>query len=153
MNSPDRTRGIFVVHGRNMGVKETVARFLERAVVNEPIVVLHEQPNRGMTVIEKLEKHSDVTYAVVILTGDDKAVHGDGSTEPRARQNVILELGWFAGRLGRNRVCALYEDGVKLPSDYDGVLYTSLDGPGAWRTELLRELEAAGVTVDWKSLA
>jgi len=66
----------------------------------------------------------------------------------RARQNVILELGYFLGKLGRNRVCALYRPGVEIPSDYTGVLYVSLDDAGAWRFQLAKELKAAGFSVD-----
>lgn len=138
-NSTERA-GIFLVHGRNHGVKETVARFLERAVPDHRLIILHEQPNQGLTIIEKLERYSNVAFAVVLLTGDD--VLAQAQVEPaeaarmerRARQNVVLELGWFAGKLGRDRVCALYEEGVVLPSDYDGVLYTPLDEAGAWRS-------------------
>ena len=66
----------------------------------------------------------------------------------RARQNVVFELGYFIGRLGRNRVCALYAEGVEIPSDYSGVVYTKLDASGAWRLELAKELKAAGLPVD-----
>lgn len=80
--------------------------------------------------IEKLEKYSDVEFAVILLTGDDRCDAGrrraDGH-ESRARQNVVLELGYFLGRLGRNRVCILYEKGVEIPSDVKGVLYKKLD--------------------------
>jgi predicted nucleotide-binding protein len=68
--------------------------------------------------------------------------------KPRARQNVILELGYFLGRLGRNRVCALYRSGVEIPSDYAGVLFTELDEGGGWRLQLAKELKAAGLPVD-----
>jgi predicted nucleotide-binding protein len=57
-------------------------------------------------------------------------------------------LGYFIGRLGRNKVCALYVEGVEIPSDYDGVLYTEFDAGGAWRFKLAKELKAAGMSVD-----
>ena len=66
----------------------------------------------------------------------------------RARQNVVFELGFFIGALGRSRVAVLYEDGVELPSDMNGILYTILDAQGAWRIGLGRELRAAGFAVD-----
>jgi predicted nucleotide-binding protein len=86
-------------------------------------IVLHEQASRGKTVIEQFEAHADVEFAVVLLTGNDvgAAKSEPAKLQPRARQNVILELGCFTGRIGRDRVCALYENGVELPSDYDGV--------------------------------
>jgi predicted nucleotide-binding protein len=56
---------------------------------------------------------------------------------------------WLAGKLGRDRVCALVKGDVEIPSDFAGVAYTEMDDRGAWKGELLRELSAAGYTVDW----
>jgi predicted nucleotide-binding protein len=142
------SRRVFVVHGHDDGVKETVARFLGKLEL-EPIV-LHEQPSRGRTIIEKFEDHSDVAFAVVLFTPDDIGypVGAASQSKPRARQNVVLELGFFLGALGRARVCVLYNSGVELPSDYSGVLYQELDAPGAWRFHLAREIKASGIAVD-----
>jgi predicted nucleotide-binding protein len=140
---------VFVVHGHNNGMKETVARFLERLEL-EPII-LHEKANAGRTIIEKFSDYSDVQFAVVLLTADDegKARASTGELALRARQNVILELGYFLGKLGRTRVCALYEVGVEIPSDYQGVLFVELDSSSdRWRYELVRELRIAGFDVD-----
>ncbi len=142
------SRKIFVVHGHDHGRKETVARFLEKLDL-EP-VILHEHADRGKTVIEKFEAHAaDVSCAVVILTGDD--VGYSKSTpeekESRARQNVILELGYFVGKLGRDHTFALVEKAITLPSDIHGVVYIELDG-GHWSLLLAKELKAAGLDVD-----
>jgi predicted nucleotide-binding protein len=67
---------------------------------------------------------------------------------PRARQNVILELGYFIGKLGRAKVCAIYAEGVEVPSDIHGVLYIPFDAEGAWRWKLATEIRAAGIAVD-----
>ena len=66
----------------------------------------------------------------------------------RARQNVILELGYFMGRLGRSRVCALYKGEIELPSDYQGVIYIEIDNAGAWRTKLAQEFVQAKVPIE-----
>jgi predicted nucleotide-binding protein len=89
----------------------------------------------------------------VLLSGDDLAYPRIGKPEdvrPRARQNVILELGFFLGKLGRNRVLALYRKvhNFELPSDYQRVLYKEFDSAGAWKIELWKELKAAGYSVD-----
>jgi predicted nucleotide-binding protein len=113
-----------------------------------------EEPSLGRTLIEKLEQHSDVRVAIVLLTPDDfgaTAVHSH-LARPRARQNVILELGFFLGVLGRRRVVVLYTDGVELPSDYAGVEYIRLDAEGAWRLRVARELRAAELKVDLNRL-
>jgi predicted nucleotide-binding protein len=139
---------VFVVHGHNHGIKESVARFLEKLGLDP--VILHEKPNAGRTIIEKFSDYSDVQFSVVLLTADDegKARGEINSLRPRARQNVILELGYFLGRLGRPRVCALYESGVEIPSDYQGVLFVPLDPQNKWKIDLVQELKAAGFDVD-----
>lgn len=139
---------VFVVHGRSMGWSETVARFLGQLGI-EP-VILNEQASRGDTLIEKLERYSEVPFAVVLLTPDDEgrlAAPGE-MLRPRARQNVVLELGYFAARLGREWVCALHGGEIELPSDWHGVAWVALDERGAWKLELARELKAAGFSVD-----
>jgi len=144
---PD-SRKVFVVHGRDHGTKDTVARFLAKLDL-EP-VILHEQADRGRTIIEKFEAHaSDVQCAVVILTADDIASPkaNPEQKEHRARQNVILELGFFVGRLGRERTFALVGKDVALPSDIDGVVYIPLDQV-EWRLRLVQELKAAGLQID-----
>ncbi len=144
----ENTRHVFVVHGHDDGLKETVARFLSRLELTP--VILHEQPNQGRTIIEKFEHHSDVDFAVVLFTPDDVGypINNAEQSRPRARQNVVLELGFFMGALGRNRVCVLHTGDIELPSDYAGVLYLPLDAGGAWRFLLAKEMKASGMHVD-----
>lgn len=140
---------VFLVHGHDEAALHNVARFLEQ--LEQDVVVLREQPNKGRTIIEKFEDYSDVGFAVVLLTADDRGRAADddaGEMQLRARQNVILELGYFLGRLGRKRVCALYQEGIDIPSDYSGVLYVPLDANGGWRLLLAKELNAAGLPID-----
>ena len=138
---------IFVVHGWDEGAKESVARFLQKVGL-EP-VILSELPAKGQTIIEKFKSNSDVGFAVAILTPDDAGSRsGETELKPRARQNVIFELGFFIGSLGRDRVCALTKDKPEIPSDYAGVEYIPLDDHGAWRMGLFKELRAAGFDID-----
>lgn len=140
-------RTVFVVHGHDREAKELVARFLEHLGLDT--MVLHERPSGGRTIIEKFEQYSDVCYAVVILTPDDTCSGGGGEpTVRRPRQNVVFELGFFIGKLGRQRVCALFKEGTEIPSDYQGVVYVPMDEAGAWRLELAREMRHAGMDVD-----
>lgn len=138
----------FIVHGHDQGRKDTVARFLGDFGLKP--IVLHEQANLGLTLIEKFELYADVPFAVVVLTGDDlgSPAANPGINRARARQNVVFELGYFIGRLGRKMVCTLYEEGVEIPSDYQGIVYIPLDERGAWRMLLARELKAAGFNID-----
>lgn len=141
-------RRVFVVHGHDELARETVARFLEK--LHLETIILHEQVSGGMTIIEKLEKYSDVGFAVILLTPDDegrKAAEGE-VLKPRSRQNVILELGYFVGKIGRNRVLALHTGSMELPSDYLGVVFVTLDPGGGWRLALAKELKNAGFPID-----
>lgn len=139
---------VFVIHGHDDSARESVARFLEKLDL-EPIV-LHEQPNKGRTIIEKFEDHADVGFAVVLLTPDDEGAltNNQDKPRPRARQNVIFELGFFIGKLGRDRVCPFVKGDVETPSDYDGIVYTRLDDSGGWKTKLIQELKAVDYDID-----
>lgn len=145
---------VFIVHGHDVGAREMVARFLETLKL-EPIILL-EQPDSGQTIIEKFEVHaSTVSFAVILLTPDDLGgAAADAGQAERARQNVIYELGYFAGKLGRGRACLLRKGKVDMPSDLAGVIYTDLDAADGWKLKLIRELKAAGFNVDankaWK---
>ncbi len=140
---------IFIIHGHNGELKETVARFIEKLGLKA--VILHEQPNQGRTIIEKLEHNSDFTsFAIAIFTSDDVGAtkNNPHDLKPRARQNVVLEFGYFMGKLGRARGCAIVQEDIELPSDNAGIAYIPYDANGAWRVELSRELKAAGFAVD-----
>ncbi len=143
-----KSNRVFVIHGHDGAARETVARFLQNLEL-QPII-LHEQANKGRTIIEKFVDHADVPFAVVLLTPDDVGKRNDEKFDlkPRARQNVILELGFFLGKLGRECVCPLVKGDVETPSDYDGVVYTELDDGGGWRVRLVQELKVAGFDVD-----
>lgn len=149
---PGPPHRVFIVHGRDAGAKDTVARVVERGGLEA--VILHEQPSRGRTIIEKLSDHSNVGFAIVLITGDDVGGPEDGSEDlrPRARQNVVFELGYFIAKLGRARVCVLYEEGVELPTDYQGVVWIPLDADGAWRARVVQELRSAGLTADFDKM-
>lgn len=147
---PPFSRKIFIVHGHDDGARETVARFLER--IGLEAVILHEQANQGRTIIEKVVANSDVGFAVVLLTPDDEGCAKGGKPEPRARQNVLLELGYFIGRLGRDKVCALKRGTLEIPSDFAGVVWETMDSNGGWKQALARELEAAGHSIDWNKV-
>jgi predicted nucleotide-binding protein len=144
------TRNVFVVHGRNNELKETVARYLAQLDLSP--IILHEQASAGRTIIEKFEANSDACFAVVVLTPDDVGCLATPKSlddlHKRARQNVIFEWGFFVAALGRRHVCALVAEGVEIPSDTDGIVYVPLDQVGAWKMLLARELKAGGVEVD-----
>jgi predicted nucleotide-binding protein len=132
-----------------------VEAFVRRIGI-EPIVLIDE-PNKGQTVIEKFERNADVAFAIVLFSPDDL---GRAATDPpslekhRPRQNVVLELGFFIGTLGRKNTALLVDETTSVewenPSDYAGVIpihYSS--GSSEWHLDLMKELQAAGITFDW----
>ncbi len=144
---------VFVVHGQDEAPKNAVQIFLRKLDLED--IVLHEQPNRGRTIIEKFESYAAVDFALVLLTPDDTG--GPVGTSPdklkrRARQNVVLELGYFIGKLGRDHVCALHQGDVEIPSDLSGMLWVEMDRGGAWKISVANEMQEAGIPVDLNKL-
>jgi predicted nucleotide-binding protein len=139
---------VFIVHGHDGEAKSEVARFIEK--LGPQAIILHELPNKGRTIISKFrEEAADVGFAIILMTPDDHGGIAAQNTRPRARQNVIFELGFFIGALRPDKVAALVKGDIERPSDFDGVVYTELDERGAWRWELGKELQAAGFQIDW----
>jgi len=130
----------FIVHGHDAARKFEIARFIENDLKRK-IIILHEQPNKGLTIMEKFESYSSVDFAVALWTADDLAkVKGEENYRSRARQNVIFETGFFIGKLGRKNVIVLYENGVEIPSDYSGVIFIAL--AENWKDDLRKEIDA-----------
>lgn len=164
----EKKNDVFIVHGHLQEPLKELRTMLSDFRLNP--IILHEQPSGSRTIVEKLEKHSDVGYAFIILTPDDVGGSrfeisqftmdtrtGKTSINPfnvfsetkilkdRARQNVILEFGYFIGLLGRDRVCCLYKGDMELPSDMQGIIYIKFrDSVNEVRRRIIKELKAAG---------
>lgn len=152
-NSVPVSNRVFVVHGRDEAAKQMAARYLEGLGL-EP-VILQEQANEGRTIIEKFEDYAGtVGFAVIVGTPDDIGglANEPDNLQPRMRQNVVFELGYFTHALGRKRVCVLLKGDVERPSDYDGVIYIALDEGEGWKLRLATEMKAAGLPVDMNRL-
>lgn len=146
-----KSRKVFIVHGHDIAARETTARVL--LSLNFEPIILNEQANRGRTIIEKIEANSDVGFAVVLLTPDDVGKSNSEETlSARARQNVLLELGFFIAHLGRPKVLALKKGELEIPSDFAGVVWEEMDNNGSWKFKLAKELKAAGHDVDLNKL-
>jgi predicted nucleotide-binding protein len=136
---------VFIVHGR-AGREHEVARTVEQ--LGAEAVVLQERLHHGTaTLIEKLEREASACgYAIVVYTGDDEGrIVGATDLDSRARENVVLELGYFVGLLGREKVTILRDPDVTVPSDFQGAAYYTLDEAGAWKARIEGELRNAGL--------
>ena len=154
------SKKVFIVHGRDHKPMRELKSMLSEFGLNP--IVLHEQPSGSRTIVEKLEMYSDVGYAFVLLTPDEPLILSYPKKSfmvrdvwkfvkllpPRARQNVVLEFGYFIGILGRDRVCCLYRGNVELPSDMQGMVYIQFKkSVKERRNEIIKELKAAGYEI------
>ncbi|MEM3697100.1 MAG: nucleotide-binding protein [Candidatus Bathyarchaeia archaeon] len=172
------SKKVFIAHGRDYKPVRELKAMLEKFGLKP--IVLAEQPSGSRTVVEKLEKYSkDVNYAFVILTPDDGSFNfaalmeiaekSEAQTLSRkekdelflklfgnivkkvARQNVILEFGYFIGKLGRDHVCCLYKGDVQLPSDMQGIVYVPFrNSVREAENDIIKELEAVGYDLQTK---
>ena len=156
------SKNIFIIHGHNHQAREDIELILRRNNIN-PIILAHEA-NQGDTVVEKFERHSDVTHAIALFTRDDigGSVKDVGKLDSlnnlekiayRARQNVLIEAGYFMSKLGRERLTILAENAIEIPSDYQGMISIKMDENDEWKRKLLLELQTCGFTIDLRSLS
>ncbi len=147
MNTKNR-RNVFISYGHDEEAIATVAKFVQNLGLK--VTVLDEQPKKGQTIIDKFEEHADeADFAIVLLTPDDVgSSKATGKRKPRARQDIIFELGYLRGGLGGERVCALYKEGVELPSSIRDVAYVSMDSADDWKLKLTQGMRKAGLPVD-----
>ena len=132
-------------------LKTKAARFVEK--LGFKAIILHEQANQGHTIIEKIEAHTEVGFAIVLYTPDDaggtQADVKAGTLKPRARQNVVFEHGYLIAKLSRARVVPLVAGKVELPSDISGVVYVDDTN---WQIDIAKEMKAAGYSIDFNKL-
>lgn len=141
---------VFIVHGHDDGLKNEVALFIQRLGLEA--IILHEQVSRSQTIIEKIESYSDVGFSIVLYTPCD--IGGSVSSEkvqPRARQNVVFEHGYFVAKLGRENVVALKKGQVEVPNDLSGMVYVSYE-QNNWKRDIAHELKASGYKIDFEKV-
>lgn len=140
---------VFIVHGHDehlLSETENLCRKLNLAPI-----ILKNQHSGGRTIIEKLEEHSDVKYAVILYTACDEGRKiGDNYLNQRARQNVVFEHGYFNGKLGRNKVAAVVKGNIEIQGDIGGVVYVPYSS--SWQFDLAKEMQGSGLTVDLNNI-
>jgi len=142
---------VFIVHGHDTELLSAIEGYISKLGLSP--VILRNQPSQGRTIVEKIEDYSDVSSAVVLLSPDDLAYARNAkptNARFRARQNVIFELGFFIGKLGRRHVIAVHRvhENFEMPTDYEGVIFIPYDESGGWKLGLAKELQAIGFKFD-----
>jgi len=150
-----KSKKVFIVHGHDDKLRDDLEKFLLTLKLQP--VILHQEADEGQTIIEKFEKNSDVGYAFILLTPDDKAypasddkklARDNSKDEYRARQNVIFEFGYFVAKLGRSRVCCIHKKDISLPTDITGIVYKKVDeNLHEIIVPIVKDLKAAGYDV------
>lgn len=133
---------IFIVHGHDDEALSKVENFVRK--IGLVPIILRDQASMAHTIVEKIERHSDVGFAIVLYTPCDEMKNG----KSRAQQNVVLEHGYLIGKLGRNRVCPIVKGEIETPGDISGVVYIPMDSGKAWEYAMVKELKEAQYSVD-----
>lgn len=149
----NENKKIFIVHGRDIGMRDKVSALLGKLKLD--YVILETEHNNGSTIIEKfLRNAKDCRYAIILFSGDDKGGlnHEGAEMKIRTRQNVVLELGFFLSQVGRKNITILHDvdNNIEKPSDFDGIVYEPFDEYGAWKNKLMKELRVAKIYIDPK---
>lgn len=139
---------ILLVHGYDETMKKSVLEFVEKLELRASI--FHEKANGGKNIIERLEEFSHINFAIFLFTPDDFAIPRDKPREKQTHvsQNVIFEFGYFVGKLGPGKVCALYKERLEIPWAYPGLVCIPMDFRGGWRLLLAKEIKQAGIEID-----
>ncbi len=130
---------VFISHGRANDWNE-VQNFIEKDL-GISTLELAQEANRGRTILQKLDDEaSRCSFAVIVMTGDDQ----DSEGKPKARENVMHEIGYFQGKFGLSAVCLLHEEGTNIPSNIHGLVYVPFPKGYVSATfgTLMREIQA-----------
>ena len=120
-------RKLFLVRASDPDARDAVTRILAQAGLEA--VLLGEEP--GGSLMGQAEAHRDIEFALVLLTPD----------ELRTPMNVLMEVGYFIGRLGPKRVRVIASGApAGMPADLAGIPVVPLDPPDAWRSAVTQAL-------------
>ena len=136
---------VFLVHGDDDELNKAVKRFLEQ--IGFVPILLFGQTNR--TILEAIQAHRDVGFAVVVLAPGSAGHTRTEDCSSRAPQNVLLELGYFVGALGKRNVCVIQKGDMEVPPGWRFLINAVSDKKDAWKQMLVRDLQSAGYEPDW----
>ncbi len=148
-------RRIIVVSGTDVAMKQTITAALKKLGLGS--IVMSEEPCQGKKIVERFADYADVGFAVVLLSPDVYVYPKGEEATKRTRtpnQEVSLMFGFLLGKLGKDRVLAIYRESpnFKIPIEFDGLKFTALDDRDSWKLALIRELTDCGYTIDTERL-
>jgi predicted nucleotide-binding protein len=151
MSDSDVRRRVFAVCGTDDVMKQAVTNALTKLWLVP--VVMCEEPSQGRKIVERFQDYADVGFAVVLLSPDDFTYSKDESPTKRKlrpRQDVVFELGFLLGKLGKGNVLVFCREYVNFegPTDFEGMKVTAFDDRDSWKVALIRELTKCGYNVD-----
>lgn len=140
-----KTRDVFIIHGHDKKATLELEKVQKEKFNLIPIILSYE-PGKGQTLIEKFEEEaSSCSFAFAIMAPDD-VVRTESGSYTQARPNVIFELGWFYGKIGRDKTCILSKKGTKIHSDLKGISQIIFqDSISEKFLEIESELRSAGL--------
>jgi predicted nucleotide-binding protein len=150
-SASDARRRVLVVCGNDSEMKQAITNALTKLML--VAVVICEEPSQGRKIVERFQDYADVGFAVVLLSPDDSVYVKD---EPptkrklRPRQDVIFELGFLLGKLGKSNVLVFFKEcaNFEIPTDFEGLRVVAFDDRDSWKLALIRELTNCGYNVD-----
>ena len=150
--SGNLSRRIIVVSGADREMKQALTGALTKLSLMP--LVMCEEPNQGKKIVENFSRdYADVGFAVVLLSPDDFAyATNEVATKRKLRpqQDVVFELGFLLGKLGKDNVIVFWRECVNFesPIDLEGMKVTAFDDQDSWKLALIRELTNCGYTVN-----
>jgi predicted nucleotide-binding protein len=137
---------VLLLYGRDLDAKEVVASYVESLGLQ--VILLNENSFATIDI-----SATETTFVIILLMPDDTVASASDPqlTSFRAGQNIIYEFGFFHGKLGPNRVCALFksngETELELPPASVRGPCVRLDSAGEWKGWLARQMREAGLMI------
>ncbi|WP_455473997.1 TIR domain-containing protein [Bartonella sp. B30(2025)] len=150
---------IFIVHGHDHSSLRELELLLLKLGIEA--CVLQNNSSDGLTIIEALEKEicttdGPVNFGIVLLTPDDMGyAKSDGAecAQPRARQNVVFEMGMLIATFKRKNVVILKKQHLEIPSDAQGIIYLEFkEHVKEVVTKLADRLQKSGFSIEADAL-
>jgi len=143
---PGRIHEALILHGQE-DQRKIIAAFIQSLWLTPVLIDNHSAIDLGLDLLDGFSNDADL--AILVLSNDPQIEETKSKMSERQDQNIAYELGYFRGKLGRKRVCVLYQDDfheeVKSFSPFTGVVFIPFDTAGTWMTLLTKTIQDIGL--------